>query len=516
MAAPEKGGPAEIKAAALYTTLSAARQTVLDRARKASALTIPGLIPEEGQNEHSSFDQPYQSLGARCVSHLSSALLLALFPPNLPFFRLSVDENTAASLGEDLGKVNGQLSILGRTVYSLMEGAGLRPTMIEALRHLVVAGNVLVFAPDGGKTARLFRIDQFVIRRDATGALQQAVIRERVYPTALEESVRVAAGISPEANNELIDLHTIILRDGDTVTWRQEVKDIVIPSSAGSAPADASPWIALRWLTVPGSDYGRSHVTEYIGDFLSLEDLYKAMVQFAAVAARIIHLVDPNSGIDIEELAEAQTGDFIHGLADRVKTLSLDKYNDWSVMADLAERLEQRLSAAFLLRTGVTRDAERVTAEEVRLVAQELENILGGTYTVLSGELQLPLVRRYLHIGARLNRVPELPKTVSPAVVTGFDALGRAHGTNRLRAWIADMTAALGPAVVSSILNAEELARRFGDGHGVDGLDDLIKSAEQQAQEAQAAQAASLAEKVAPQIASTAGEAMLSSEPGAQ
>jgi hypothetical protein len=510
MTGPEKGGPAEIKAAALYTTLSAARQTVLDRARKASALTIPGLIPEEGQNEHSSFEQPYQSLGARCVSNLSSALLLALFPPNLPFFRLTVDEGTAASLGEDLGTVNGQLSVLARTVYSLMEGAGLRPTMIEAIRHLVVAGNVLAFAPDGGKAARLFRLDQFVIRRDASGALTQAVIRERVYPSSLEESVRVAAGIATASETEMVDLYTVILRDGDQVTWRQEVKDVVIPGSMGSAPASASPWIALRWLTVPGSDYGRSHVTEYIGDFLSLEDLYKAMVQFAAVAARIIHLVDPNSGIDIEELAEAQTGDYIHGLADRVTTLSLEKYNDWRVMADLAERLEQRLSAAFLLRTGVTRDAERVTAEEVRLVAQELENILGGTYTVLSAEMQLPLVRRYLHVGERLNKVPALPKSVTPSVVTGFDALGRAHGTNRLRAFLADMQSA-GLNIVEEV-NTGELARRLGDGHGVDGLDDLLKTPEQKAQEAQARQAAAMAEKVAPQIAGAAGEAALGSD----
>lgn len=494
------------RAASLYTTLSAARQTVLDRARKASSLTIPGLIPEEGQNEHTSFEQPYQSLGARCVSHLSSALLLALFPPGLPFYRLNVDEETATSLGEDLGRINGQLAILGRTIYSLMENASLRPAMIEALRHLVVAGNVLLYAPEKAP-ARLFRLDQFVVRRDATGGLLTAVVRERVYPSALPDSVRVSAGIATASDNELIDLYTVIERKGETIVWRQEVKDVIVPGSNGTAPVNASPWMALRWLAVPGSDYGRSHVTEYIGDFLSLEDLYKSMVQFAAIAARVVYLVDPNSGIDIEELAEAQTGDFIHGMRDRIQTVQLDKYNDWAVMADLAERLEQRLSAAFLLRTGVTRDAERVTAEEVRLVAQELENILGGTYTVLSAELQLPLVRRFLHIGVRLNRVPALPSTVQPTVVTGFDALGRAHGTNRLRAWLADLTAS--GIDVKSLVDDEELARRFGDGHGVDGLDSLLKSAERRAQDAQAQQSAAALQGAVPQIAKVAGEAAL-------
>jgi len=506
MASKKKAeGSAVGTAAGLYTRLSSARQTVLERGRKASALTIPGLIPTDGQNEHSSFEQPYQSLGARCVSHLASALLLALFPPNLPFFRLNIDELTAKGLGEDLGKTQGQLSMLARVVYSLMEGAQLRPAMIEVLRHLIIAGNCLLFAPE--KTpARLFRLDQYVVRRDQTGQAITIVVKESVLPMALDEATRNAAGLQ-ENSDELVEIYTLIERLGDTVKWRQEVKDTLVAGSEGSSPADASPWVALRWLTVPGSDYGRSHVTEYIGDFLSLEDLYKAMVQFASEAARIIRMVDPNSGIDIEELAEAQTGDFIHGNADRIKTLQLDKSQDWAVMAELAERLEQRLSAAFLLRAGVTRDAERVTAEEVRLVAQELENVLGGTYTVLSSELQLPLTRRFLWIGVRLNRVPELPDTISPVVVTGFDALGRAHGTNRIRAWVADMQAA--GLDVQSLVKGDELARRLGDGNGVDGLDDLLKSADELAADAQAAQQQQAMSAAAPQIAKVAGEAAM-------
>lgn len=493
-------------AADRYTLLEANRQTVLERARKASELTIPGLIPIDGQNEHSAFSQPYQSLGARCVSHLASSLLLALFPPNLPFFRLNIDELTAKDLGEDLGTIQGQLSVLARVVTGLMEQSNLRPAMIEALRHLIVAGNVMLFVPEKGP-ARLFRLDQFVVRRTSTGLLREAIVRERLLPAQLPLEVVNSAKLDPNGS-DLVDLYTVIELLDDEVVWRQEVKGVLVPESEGSAPADASPWMALRWLSVPGSDYGRSQVTEYIGDFLSLEDLYKAMVQFSAEAARIIRMVEPNSGIDIEELAEAESGDFVHGDINRIGTLGLDKAQDWAVMSELAERLEQRLSAAFLLRTGLTRDAERVTAEEVRLVAQELENALGGTYTILSAELQLPLTRRFLHIGVRLNRVPELPSSIAPVVVTGFDALGRAHGANRIRSWMADLQAA--GIVPAQIMNEIELARRLGDSHGVDGLDSLLKTAEQKAEEAQSEQANAALGAAAPQIAKAAGEAAMS------
>lgn len=495
-----------IDAAAEYSTMTATRQTVLERARKASQLTIPGLVPEEGQNEHSTFEQPYQSLGSRCVSHLASVSALALFPTT-PFFRLGVDEGTAEGLGADLGEVNERLAVLGRTAYSLMERAVLRPAITSVLRHLIVAGNVLLYTPED-KPARIFRIDQYVTKRDTHGEPLKTIVKEQVFPSTLDEATRNAAGLNGDSGkDELIDLYTVVVRTGDKIDWYQTLKGVEVPGSRGTSPADRGPWLPLRWLAVPGSDYGRSHVTENIGDLLSLEDLYKAMVQFAAIAARVVYVVDPNSGIDIDELAEAESGDFVNGFADKVQTLGLDKYNDWRVMADLAATLEKRLSAAFLLQTGVMRDAERVTAEETRIIAQELENGLGGTYTILSAELQLPLTKRFLYIGERAQKIPPLPDSVVPSIVTGFDALGRAQGVNRLRAFVADLVAMCGPEVVSRVLNEDELARRLGEGSGVDGLADLLKSPDQKAQEAQQEQAAGAMQAAVPHIAKAASEA---------
>src|SRR3546814_9435028 len=94
----------------------------------------------------------------------------------------------------------------------------------------------------------------------------------------------------------------------------------------------------------------------------------------------------------------------------------------FSVASQVAERLELRLSHAFMLQSGTVRNAERVTAEEIRAMAQELENVLGGVYTVLSAEFQLPLIRRIPYVLIRQGEAPEMPKTVVPTVVTGFEA----------------------------------------------------------------------------------------------
>ena len=75
-----------------YTTCYAERQPFLERAREAAEITIPSLLPREGHTGANFFSQPFQSVGARGVNNLASKLLLALLPPNSPFFRLTIDD----------------------------------------------------------------------------------------------------------------------------------------------------------------------------------------------------------------------------------------------------------------------------------------------------------------------------------------------------------------------------------------------------------------------------------------
>ena len=74
------------QAQARYSQLETRREPFLTRARDAAKLTIPSLLPPSGHTGHSKFSTPAQSLGARGVNNLASKLLLALLPPNSPFF----------------------------------------------------------------------------------------------------------------------------------------------------------------------------------------------------------------------------------------------------------------------------------------------------------------------------------------------------------------------------------------------------------------------------------------------
>src|SRR4051812_14215541 len=144
--AAEKKEPG--RAAALYSMLEQDRQSFLDRAIESSRLTIPTLVPPMGHTSSSKFYTPYQSVGARGVNNLASKLLLSQLPLNTPCFRLDIDAFTLEKLGEDPAKkadVDSKLAKMERSVQRKIETEALRVSVFEALKHMLVAGNALLY-----------------------------------------------------------------------------------------------------------------------------------------------------------------------------------------------------------------------------------------------------------------------------------------------------------------------------------------------------------------------------------
>ena len=181
-------------AAARFSALSVARNSVLEKAREASRLTIPGLIPEIGQNEHYSPTQPYQSAGAHGLRSLSARLLSTLFPTSVQFFRLELDAFAAAQLQADKNDVDTRLSQVAETTAAMMDDLRVRPALAEVIKQLIAAGNVVAYLPQD-RAPRVYRLDQFVLKRDNYGQFTDIIIQEKVWPSTLPEAVRTALGV---------------------------------------------------------------------------------------------------------------------------------------------------------------------------------------------------------------------------------------------------------------------------------------------------------------------------------
>ena len=180
-------------------------------------------------------------------------------------------------------------------------------------------------------------------------------------------------------------------------------------------------------------------------------------------------------------MARASNGSIVAGNPNDVAPLQMQKQADLTVALNTIARIEQRLSFAFLLNSSIqagTQGRDRVTAEEIRMFAQELETGLGGVYSILSVELQLPMVHRKMALMERQGRLPKLPKDiVKPRITTGLDALGRGNDKVKLIEFIQTLAQTLGPEVMSKFVNNQELITRLAASDGLDTYK-LIKSEE--------------------------------------
>lgn len=494
-------------AAQRYSALEAARDPFLKRARDCAALTIPYLMPPAGFGPSQDLETPYQSLGARGVRTLSSKLLLSLFPPNTPFFRYLIDDNALQKLTQQegmRGTVETALSAREKAVLSEMESALFRPVAFIVLNQLLVAGNVLLYVPKTGR-ARAFRLDQFVAKRDASGNLLELVVKETVAKTALPESARQVldtepgSGTSRAEEEKNADLYTWIVREERMWRIHQEVEGVRIPDSYGTYRLDDLPWLALRLTVQPGEDYGRPYVEECLGDLDSLEGLVEAIVEGSAAGARIVFVVSPNGTVQLRQFAKARTGDTITGDVNDVGVVQTARQVDLSTARAQAQEIAQNLAYAFMLNTAIQRPGERVTAEEIRTMAADLDDALGGVYTLLGAEFQLPVVRLFEKRMEKNRKVPELPKDlVQPQIVTGLQAIGRGYDQQNLRLFVQDIVTTFGAELAFKYLNPSEFLKRSAASYGID-TGGLIMSEEQLAENEQMAQLRQLVSELGPE-----------------
>lgn len=496
-----------------YEGLKIEREPFLTRARDAAKLTIPALMPPEGSTGTTKFTTPYQSLGARGVNNLAAKLLLALFPPQGSFFRLVMDDFTrqaleqesGANLQDALGDFEKAFGKIERAIMTRMEQRGSRTVLFESLKQTIVCGNVLVQILQDG-SLKGHRLDHYVVKRDQAGNVVEIVLMEVLSRATLEGEARKIV----EANSAVIDAHgykdaievyTRIWRRNKHWRVEQEVCDIVIPGSEGSYPLSKCAYLPIRWSAQSGEDYGRGFVEEHQGDLDSYEAMCRSLVAFAAASSKVIILVQENGILTRKKVAEAPNLAVMSGSANDITAFRVDKLNDFQVVEATAEKIKMRLEQAFLL--FAPRNAERTTAEEIRMVANELETALGGVYSVLAQELQRPLADRLMFQMQREGVLPQLPeKSVQAQIVTGLDGLGRSSDLQKLDVLLAGIAQELGPEAVREYVKGGALIQRRANALGVD-IEGLIRSEDEVAKQRQQAQMQQMVEKLGPEAMRT-------------
>jgi hypothetical protein len=156
-----------------YDSLATDRQWYLTEGMESAKLTIPSVMPQDQDASNLTtpveMPKPWQSIGAKGVRNLASKLGLTLFPPTGAFMRYQLAPEFKKALQEEGREaqrtdIEQKLAVREQQIMDAVEANGMRTKADQALRQLIVVGNVLLYLPPSGGM-RVFPLNNYVVRR---------------------------------------------------------------------------------------------------------------------------------------------------------------------------------------------------------------------------------------------------------------------------------------------------------------------------------------------------------------
>ena len=164
--------------------------------------------------------------------------MLALLPPQTSFFKLQADE---AEIGEIDPQIRTEMDIsfakIERTIMADLAASHDRVVVHQALKHLVVGGNALIYMGKDG--LKLYPLNRYVVDRDGNGNVIEIVTRERIAKTLVEKYLpeQEPNPVSNDYNEsrDEVDIYTHVKRENNRYVWHQEVEGTIIEKSVGKS-----------------------------------------------------------------------------------------------------------------------------------------------------------------------------------------------------------------------------------------------------------------------------------------
>ena len=176
-----------------YDHLSSYRANFLDTAVQCSELTIPYLVTRDEYTRMSfkNLKQPWQSVGSKAVVTLAAKLMLALLPPQTTFFKLQIRDD---KLGTEMpAEMRSELDLsfakIERMVMDSIAASSDRVVVHQAIKHLVVSGNALIYMGKDG--LKHYPLNRYVVERDGNGNVIEIVTKEIINKQLLPKEVQL-------------------------------------------------------------------------------------------------------------------------------------------------------------------------------------------------------------------------------------------------------------------------------------------------------------------------------------
>lgn len=455
-----------------FEKLDGKRNGITSRLERYASWTIPKLFPEKNREQDSQpLTHGFQSLGAQSVNHLANKLMMSLFAPSRPFFRLEVTPKAMKAIppGADMTKIQTNLAKAEQEASNELDKRSIRSRLYDLLKMLIVLGNAMMVFDDD--TIRILNLRNYVVRRNRRGEVVELVIREKVHKDSLHADALAYLQRDPEFKPDedgMVFEYKWIKFDPKTKKYNEDVWvcAVKLPDTFSSSYAEKKlKYRAVTWDLAAGDHYGTGLVEDYEGDFQALNVLSEATIQAALLASEFRWLVNPTGMTSVEDFTASANGAALPGMKGDVELISSGVENNLQTNLNIQQIYINRIGAGFLLQTAVTRNAERVTAEEIRMVAEELEGGLGGGYSRIAVDVQVPVA----YWTMSLIDKPIENSDIEPVIITGLAALSRTGDRDRLLRFGANLTNVL--ALPPQILDRLKLSPWIADLAAAEGLD---------------------------------------------
>lgn len=435
----KQGKGAKVELLSRYEQKKVDRSGYLSRGKEYSRMSLPYILPEsdsKNQRGGDANDNGFNGFNAQCVNHLANRIVHNLFPAHQPFFQLDWTQTEKENLQAAGYEPTELVTLLNASVKRVHDYEGQtngRLIMVNVMKHLIISGNVCLFIPPDQKPIQAIPLSHYTVTRDSSDDVTEIFTSKKKALVTFDEDIQVMIkavnkGKQYKADDD-VEIITWAVRTSPDEYTVVQVADDVLLADLQTVSAEELPWLPLRWNTCYGEDYGRGLVEDQISDLRVLEFLNEARMKGMVLMSDVKYLVKAGAVTDIDELATSPTGEFLVGSLDEIGVLQLDRYADFTPIINTIQDYERRLGQVFLMHSAVQRDAERVTAYEIRMQAQELNEALGGIYSHLALTLQKP----YAFILMKRTGFPLGKEKVQPRILTGLEALSKASDLDKIR-----------------------------------------------------------------------------------
>lgn len=467
-----------ITAEDFYESQLADRTGPVELGRRLAAISSPSTFPPEQYKTGDPLEVTNQSINANAINTLASKMMLTGLPPGQAGWKFIPREDKIDP------EIKQDPEMYGQVLYALsrreemhrvrLEATQARAAITKYYKLLLLTGNSACLWLEIDNPV-IYNMHNYVVKRDAGGVPLVGVIKVSVSRMVADQDIIDAvdfhkAKAEPGSNpwdDEITIFHCqkLVVREGgkkEYVYWQEVEGGHVVEGTEAVTDFD-TPTIHFGGM-IPeyGSNWFLPYCQDYEGDMMAVENFSAALQDGGAAAARFLTLVDPNGTTEIKDILEADNLDVVPGREQDVKTLRSDKGADLAVTSQECEKAVKRLGQAFLMFSSVQRTGERVTAEEWRILAQEIDQAMGGLWSAVAQTSQKYFVLRFIMMHEEVEDIGKLPEgLVRTSIITGIDSLSQSSEASRLREGMAEAKEVLGDALAQFINPTGYLRRLF-------------------------------------------------------